>query len=265
MTTQSTPAVLAIGGSDSSAGAGIQADLKTLAAINVYGLSVITSITAQTSQGVSYRQDLSPEAVAAQLDAALRVADCGAAKIGMLGSVAVARVVLSKLKEAGMKNIVLDPVLEAEAGGRLADEALLSFIKTDLMPSVLLVTPNQSEAARLTGHRITGIKEVEAAAEDLLICGPDAVLITGINSGDREVSDYFATRNDRQVFKFPRLDRSAHGTGCTLSSAIAGFVAKNQGLPEAVGAAVNRVQAALKTAVMLNGWLVANQASDFLI
>jgi hydroxymethylpyrimidine/phosphomethylpyrimidine kinase len=255
-----TTFALTIGGSDCSAGAGIQADLKTLTRLGVYGLTAVTSVTAQDSGGIRHRYDLPPETVVAQVEAALAAADCRAVKIGMLGSPEIALAVFQTLRRHGPRPIVLDPVIEAEAGGSLADGDMPQLIAAELLGSTALVTPNRAEACALTGLAVESVAEAEAAAVCLCEMGAAAALITGLEAGET-VTDVLRDDQGLIFYSSERLPLTAHGTGCTLSTAVMGLMAMGLPLREAIETARSFVYDAIKESICLEtGWRVANRS-----
>jgi hydroxymethylpyrimidine/phosphomethylpyrimidine kinase len=218
-----TPAVaLTIAGSDSSGGAGIQADLKTFAALRTYGASVITAVTAQNTVGVTAVHEVPADVVGAQLDAVLDDLPVGATKIGMVASVAVAEAVVARIGR--LPNLVVDPVLTATTGRRLG----LTF--NPLLAYAVVVTPNRAEASELVGWPVRTPEEMARAAEQIGSRGPGAVVVTGSGS-----ADVLWTPGGVRVMGGRRVDtRNDHGTGCTYSSAIAARLAAGDEVVAAV-------------------------------
>jgi hydroxymethylpyrimidine/phosphomethylpyrimidine kinase len=249
------PRLLTIAGSDSGGGAGIQADLKTFAAHGAYGMSVITALTAQNTREVRAVHEVPPEMVAAQVDAVLEDIGADAIKIGMLSSAAIIRAVADRLRFhlAGKAvPVVLDPVMIAKSGARLLREDAVEALRTDLLPLATLVTPNVPELATLTGLAAGTEGERLAAAQALAARGP-AVLAKGGHAAGEEVIDLLVER-DGGVHRFahPRLHTPAtHGTGCTLSSAIAARLGAGEELPRAVAGAIHYLAAAIAAAYPL--------------
>ncbi len=243
------PIALTVAGSDSSGGAGIQADLKTFAALGVYGASVLTALTAQNTKGVFAIHQVPPEFIAAQMDAVFSDLDIAAVKIGMLGNVAAIAAVDAGLRRHRARNIVLDTVMTASAGGKLLHDDAVGALRS-LIARARLVTPNLPEAAVLTG--LTPARDEEgmyAQAEKLLALGAGAVLIKGGHGSGSECVDLLVEGTSRARFAAPRIGtRNTHGTGCTLASAIAAGLAKNLALLEAVRQAKAYVTAALEAA-----------------
>ncbi len=243
------PITLTIAGSDSSGGAGSQADLKTFAALGVYGASVLTALTAQNTKGVFAIHQVPAEFIAAQMDAVFSDLDIVAVKIGMLGNAAAIAAVDAGLRRHRARNIVLDTVMAASAGGRLLHDDAVGALRA-LIAQARLVTPNLPEAAALTGQTQARDEEgMYAQAEKLLALGASAVLIKGGHGSGFESVDLLVEGASRTRFAAPRIDtRNTHGTGCTLASAIAAGLAKNLSLPEAVRQAKAYVTAALEAA-----------------
>ncbi len=233
--------VLSIAGSDSGGGAGIQADLKTIAALGCYGMTAITAITAQNTVGVRAIHALPPQTLAAQIDAVVEDIGVDAVKIGMLHDPAVVRVVAEAIRRHGLSRVVLDPVMVATSGDRLIAEATVDVLVRELFPLVSVITPNLDEAELLLGRRIDGIDALEDAARALLALGAPAVLLKGGHLPGDVVEDLLLRgADDRQPLhlRSPRIaSRNVHGTGCTLSSAIACQLALGLALPQAVQAA----------------------------
>lgn len=250
-----TPIALTIAGSDSGGGAGIQADLKTFAANGVYGTSVIAALTAQNTQGVTAIHDVPLVFIAAQLEAIFSDFDVAAVKIGMLSRAETIRVVAAELRRRKAKHIVLDPVMVATSGDRLLAEDAAGALLHELMPLAEIVTPNLHEAAALTGKPLArNEQEMEVQARDIFAFGPRAVLIKGGHSAGSGTSDEavdLLIGSDGAVTRFAakRIDtENTHGTGCTLSSAIAAYLAKGESLTDAVRAAKDYVTGAIAAA-----------------
>jgi hydroxymethylpyrimidine/phosphomethylpyrimidine kinase len=227
------PVALTVAGSDPSGGAGIQADLKTFSALGVYGTAVLTALTAQNTRGVTGVHGVPPEFVGEQLATLFADVEVHATKLGMLGTAAVVRAVAAALADRPAGPVVCDPVMVATSGDRLIDEAAVDAVRTDLLPLADLVTPNVPEAAALLGVApATTVDELAVHAGELLELGPGAVLAKGGHLGGDESLDVLATADGVVVTRRPRVDTTAtHGTGCTLSSAIAALVARGVGGP----------------------------------
>jgi hydroxymethylpyrimidine/phosphomethylpyrimidine kinase len=244
------PIVLTIAGSDSSGGAGIQADHKTFAALGVYGASVITAVTAQNTMGVTAVHAIPADIVAAQIRAVVRDLDIAVIKIGMVFSAEIAATIASCLDEAPRVPVVLDPVMVATSGARLMDVRATETLVSLLFPRALCVTPNLDEAAVLTGAPMAYDEAAMIVqARRLLSYGPQSVLMKGGHSADCECVDLLVASSSVHRFVAPRVTtRNLHGTGCTLSSAIAAELSRGATLPDAVGAAKRYVTAAILAA-----------------
>jgi hydroxymethylpyrimidine/phosphomethylpyrimidine kinase len=248
----SVPIALTIAGSDSGGGAGIQADLKTFAALGVYGASVLTALTAQNTTGVFAVHEVPTEFIAAQMEAVFSDLHVGAVKIGMLASAAAIAAVGVGLRRHRAPNVVLDTVMTASAGGKLLHDDAVDALRA-LIAQVRLVTPNLPEAAALTGTtQARDEDEMYAQAQKLLTLGAGAVLIKGGHGSGSESVDILVEGASRTRFAVPRVKtRNTHGTGCTLASAIAAGLAKNLSLADAVRQAKAFVTAALQAADQL--------------
>lgn len=228
--------VLSIAGSDSGGGAGIQADLKTFSALGCYGMTAITALTAQNTLGVSGIHAVPPEFLKRQLQAVLEDIGADAVKIGMLHAPEIVRVVAWAIDHYGLKNVVLDPVMVATSGDRLIEEATVQVLREELFPRATLITPNLDEAALLLGRPLTDVDALEAAASDLLAQGARAVLLKGGHLPGEAVVDVLAQRGEPWLHLRSERIHSAnvHGTGCTLSSATAAYLARGFALRDAV-------------------------------
>lgn len=246
-----TPIALTIAGSDSSGGAGIQADLKTFAAHRVYGASVIVALTAQNTMGVTAIHAVPAGFVAQQIDAVFSDLDVTAVKIGMLATAELIETVAAGLVRHKARNIVLDPVMVAASGARLLEDKAVDAIRRLLFPLATLVTPNLPEAAALLGTAMaTSEAAIDEQAERLIGFGAANVLLKGGHgSGETSTDLLLLAGGQRQRFSAPRHEtRNTHGTGCTLSSAIASGLAKGLALSEAVGQAKTYISAAIAAA-----------------
>jgi hydroxymethylpyrimidine/phosphomethylpyrimidine kinase len=240
------PRVLTVAGSDSGGGAGIQADLKTMLALGVHGMSVLAAVTAQNSLGVQGYWELPAEAVRAQLASVLRDIGVDAVKTGMLASTGLVQTVAGELAGLAVP-VVVDPVSVSKHGDPLLSPDALDALRTELLPVATLVTPNLHEAAQLAGVKVEDEADLRRAAEALLALGPRAVLVKGghLGSGSDAV-DLLWDGATEHVFRSPRYDnRHTHGTGCTLASAIASRLACGDALPAAVAAAKEYVTGAV--------------------
>ncbi len=231
--------VLSIAGSDSGGGAGIQADLKTFAALGCYGMTAITALTAQNTLGVSAIHGVPPEMLKAQLSAVFDDIGVDAVKIGMLHAPDIVRTVAWALKHYRVQRVVLDPVMVATSGDTLITPSTVQVLVDELFPLATVITPNLDEAALLLGRTIRSAGELEAAARDLLAMGAPAVLLKGGHLPGMEVADLLVTGpGPAQRLVSRRIEsRNTHGTGCTLSSAIASHLALGQPLDRAVALA----------------------------
>ncbi len=257
------PKILTIAGSDSGGGAGVQADLKVITALGGYGMSVITAITAQNTLGVTTIQDVDLAVIEAQIDAVLNDIGADSIKIGMLASPEIVQVVANSLRKHDITRIILDPVLRATSGASLGGDDTAQAMMKELFPMASLVTPNLEEASLLLGRDISQVDDFKSAAEKLLALGPQAVLIKGghLDSAHTQLTDYLMWRSiedDLEIiqvkeFKHPRVNtENTHGTGCSLSAAIATYLADGHDLPHAVGKAITYVEAGLKAGRFLS-------------
>ena len=246
------PRVLSIAGSDSSGGAGIQADLKTFSALGCYGMTAITALTAQNTQGVRAIHSVPATMLRDQIDAVVEDIGVDAVKIGMLHSPEVVMTVAEALDVHGLLQVVLDPVMVAANGAKLISDEAIEVLVRELFPRALVVTPNLDEAALLLGRPLTETDELERAAQELLRQGAHAVLLKGGHLPGHEVLDILVqagTAGEAGVLHKLHSSRisthNLHGTGCTLSSAIAAYLALGFSLPEAVQSARAYVRSAL--------------------
>ena len=257
------PKVLTIAGSDSGGGAGLQADLKVITALGGYGMSVITAITAQNALGVTRIQDIDLDVIEAQIDAVLLDIGVDIVKIGMLASPEIVRTVAQALRRHGVKRIVLDPVLRATSGASLGGDDTAQAMITELCPMATLITPNMEEASLLLGREISGVDDFKMAAQQLLEMGPQAVLIIGghLDARHTQITDYlmWQTLEDglevtqSKEFKHYRVSTlNTHGTGCSLASAIATYLADGHDLSHAVAKAIAYVEAGLEAGRFLS-------------
>ena len=248
-----TAIALTIAGSDSSGGAGIQADLKTFSALGVYGASAITALTAQNTQGVEAVHAVPPDFILKQIEAVARDLDVGAVKIGMLATRALIEAVAEGLSCFPGVPVVLDPVMVAASGDPLLDEDAVATLRSVLVPRASLITPNLPEAARLLGEgQAANEREMQAQAEALKGLGARAVLIKGGHGEGPEAVDVLIDAEGVLRLATPRINtKNVHGTGCTLSSAIAAELAKGASLRASVVAAKAYVTAAIEAADQL--------------
>jgi hydroxymethylpyrimidine/phosphomethylpyrimidine kinase len=245
-----TPIALTIAGSDSSGGAGIQADLKTFAALGVYGASVISALTAQNTKGVTGIHQVPADFVSEQIDAVFVDLAVGAVKIGMVAQRDVIEAIAAGLKRWQPKHVVFDPVMVATSGDRLLVPDAIEALRSQLIPLADIITPNLPEAAALLDEPMAeGDAAIEAQGKRLLALGCKAVLIKGGHGTGPESTDYFVTADRVIALPAPRVvTKNTHGTGCTLSSAIAAGLAKRQDMETAVRSAKAYVTAAIAAA-----------------
>lgn len=237
---------LTIAGSDSCGGAGIQADIKTMISNGVYAMSAITALTAQNTMGVSAIQNATPIFLGAQLDSIFTDIFPDAVKIGMVSDSRLISVISEKLKEYGAKNIVVDPVMVATSGARLIDEDAISTLKNDLFPLATVLTPNIPEAEVLTGMTIKTSDDMIAAAKVISADYNSSVLLKGGHQIN-DANDLLYSDGKYQWFNGKRINNlNTHGTGCTLSSAIASNLAKGYDLPTSVSRAKAYISGALE-------------------
>ena len=241
-----SPAIaLTIAGSDSGGGAGIQADLRTFAAFGVHGTSAITALTAQNTRGVSAIHTVPRSMLRAQIDAVLGDFRVGAIKLGMLATPAIAREVAAALARHPRLPVILDPVLVATTGARLATSDLADALRKHLIARADLLTPNIPEAERLLARSIRTPRDMHAAAVDLLADGARAVLLKGGHLAGNDISDLLLTPKAEQWFHQKRIPGESHGTGCSLAAAIAAGIALGNPLEDAVEAGIDFVHQAL--------------------
>lgn len=246
------PRVLSIAGSDSGGGAGIQADLKTFEALGCFGMTAITAITAQNTRGVRSIQALPPQLLAEQIDAVVEDLGVDAVKIGMLHDPAVVRVVAQAIDRHRLACVVLDPVMVATSGDRLIADDTQAVLVSELFPRATLITPNLDEAGWLIGQPIESAQALEAAARRLQAMGARAVLLKGGHLAGPVLTDLLLDGDTVVRWAGPRIESdNTHGTGCTLSSAIACGLARGRSLPDAVAMARDYVRGALAASA---GW-----------
>jgi len=242
------PRLLSIAGSDSGGGAGIQADLKTFAALGCFGMTAITALTAQNTQGVRAIHGVPPAMLRDQIDAVLEDIGADAVKIGMLHAPDIVRTVVQAIDRHALQSVVLDPVMVATSGAVLIDQPAVQVLIQELFPRATLITPNLDEAALLVGRPLTTVEDMEQAAHTLLAMGAQAVLLKGGHLAGDTVSDLLLGKGAGAVWmRAPRIhSANTHGTGCTLSSAIAAHMALGASLVDAVQAARAFVRQALE-------------------
>ncbi|ETX03230.1 MAG: phosphomethylpyrimidine kinase [Candidatus Entotheonella factor] len=237
---------LTIAGSDSGGGAGIQADLKTFAALNVYGMSALTAITAQNTCGVTAVQAIDPDVVEAQIRAVVSDIGVDAIKTGMLFSAPIIDCVARAIRDLTLPNVVVDPVMVATSGDRLLQPDAEESLRTALLPLAAIVTPNLNETAVLVGHAVKGLDAMQAAAETIVGTGVQAVLVKGGHATEK-ATDVFYDGTTMELLTAEVVEtNNTHGTGCTLSSAIAAYLARGLPLLDAVRQAKSYLTEALK-------------------
>lgn len=246
--------VLTIAGSDSGAGAGIQADLKAVHACGGYALTAITAVTAQNTRAVTASFPLPPQLVRAQIDAVIADFEVAAVKTGMLAEAAVIEAVAAALAEHRPPILVVDPVMIAKSGYPLVAPAAVAVLKERLLPLADVVTPNRHEAERLADMAVTDGAAMEAAGRRLLALGPRAVVVKGGHLPAAPGTDVLVTPAGTETFPGPYVEtRSTHGTGCTFAAALATFLARGRPLAAAVAAAKEYVTGALRHGLPLGG------------
>ncbi|GJL54065.1 MAG: hydroxymethylpyrimidine/phosphomethylpyrimidine kinase [Nitrospirales bacterium] len=244
--------VLTIAGSDSGGGAGIQADLKTLSAHNVFGMSVITSITAQNTKEVTSVYDLPLSIIEAQLDAVFSDFDIAATKIGMLSNADIVHLVSKKLAQYASTNLIIDPVMVSKSGHTLLHTDAIDVLKTDLIPKALLITPNIYEAELLAETTVKTLADVRQACKTIQTLGCRHVLIKGGHLPDKPAMDVLYDGRFFRMYPGECIDTPhTHGTGCTYASAIAANLAKGLPLPNAIEASKQYITAAIRNGLTI--------------
>jgi hydroxymethylpyrimidine/phosphomethylpyrimidine kinase len=244
-----TPTVLSIAGSDPSGGAGIQADLKTFAALGVYGMAAITALTAQNTVAVTGVHEVPPEFVAAQIDAVFADIVPDAVKTGMLSQASIIHVVAEKARGFGFQNLVVDPVMVAKSGDRLLHEDAVRALRDELIPLAFVVTPNLPEAAAIAGHPVETQDDMREVARAIHALGAGNVVVKGGHLAGDVVTDLLFDGERFHDFSGPRIPtKNTHGTGCTFASAMACYLAKGGAVPEAVRQAKAYLTGALEHA-----------------
>jgi hydroxymethylpyrimidine/phosphomethylpyrimidine kinase len=243
---------LTIAGSDSSGGAGIQADIKTMHAHGVYGASVVTAVTAQNTVAVRAAYELPTAMIAAQLDAVLDDLDIAAAKTGMLASPEIITTVTGRLSAWGPRTLVVDPVMISKSGYKLLGDNAIDALKLELLPLALVVTPNLHEAQLLAGMSIESIDDTKRAAERILGYGCRAVLIKGGHANFNRATDLLYDGDRFRSFEGEFVEtRNLHGTGCTFSAAITARLALGEPLVEAVSHAKTYISRAIRSSLAI--------------
>jgi hydroxymethylpyrimidine/phosphomethylpyrimidine kinase len=248
---QPIPVVLAIGGSDSGAGAGVQADLKALAALGVYGATAVTAVTAQNTRGVQRVFSLPADLVAAQIDSVAADFAVAAVKTGMLPTAEIVEAVAAKVRQHSLPNLVVDPVMVAKGGATLMGAEVARALVTYLFPLALVVTPNLPEAETLLGRSLEGEEAYQGACREIAALGPRHVVLKGGHRSGAPV-DLLYDGREFHAYHGPRLDTPhTHGTGCTFASALAAYLALGRDVPTAVSLAKAFVAAAIRRGLPL--------------
>ena len=240
--------VLIIAGSDSSGGAGIQADIKTVTTLGSYAMTAITAITAQNTTGVQSIFPIPPKEIFNQIIFTIKDIKPNAIKIGMLHSNKVIESVIRSLKGSNIKNIVLDPVMVAKGGTKLIDDKAIKLLRDKLIKRVILITPNIPEAEILTNTSIRSKEDMIFAAHKLIEIGANNVLIKGGHLKSKIVQDIFVSKSDIKIFNSKRYKtKNTHGTGCTLSSAITTFLSCGKPIKKSCELGINYVSSGIRT------------------
>jgi len=245
------PRVLIIAGSDSSGGAGIQADLKTVSALGAFGMTAITALTAQNTTGVYGVMEIDPKFVVEQIEACVSDIGCDAVKTGMLANTAIIEIVAAAISTRRLKPLVVDPVMIAKSGAPLLKPDAMEALKTQLLPQATVVTPNLHEARALTGREIRTLAQMKEAARAILQLGPANVVVKG---GHLEgvAADVLYDGREFTEFRTERIDtRNTHGTGCIFASAIAANLAHRRTVRESVTAAKDFITAAIHSSLAI--------------
>ncbi len=240
--------ILIIAGSDSSGGAGIQADLKTVTSLGSYGMTAITAVTVQNTTGVKSVVSIDPKKIYEQIVFTSEDIKPDAIKIGMLHSTEVIKKVLKALEKIKVKKIILDPVMIAKGGARLIDEKAIKILKKELIKKVDLITPNIPEAEVLTEMKINTVEDMILAANKLIVLGAKNVLIKGGHLNKKKLFDIFLSKKDFKIFENKKIiTKNTHGTGCTLSSAITTFYSCGKSIKKSCELAIKYVNSAIKS------------------
>jgi hydroxymethylpyrimidine/phosphomethylpyrimidine kinase len=242
---------LSIAGSDSGGGAGIQADLKTFAALGVYGTSALTAVTAQNTVGVKRILEVGPEMVAAQIDTVIEDIGADAVKTGMLANEAIVEAVAAKMRQHKIVNLVVDPVMTAKSHDRLLRKGAIKALRLRLIPLALIVTPNLPEAEELTGREIGTERQMEEAAERILDMGARGVVIKGGHRRGPATDLFYDGQRFRRLTASRVRTRHTHGTGCAFSAAIAAYLAKGEGVAAAAALAKRYITRAIRHGLAL--------------
>jgi hydroxymethylpyrimidine/phosphomethylpyrimidine kinase len=243
---------LTIAGSDPSGGAGIQADLKTFSRLRVYGMAIVAAMTAQNSLGVSSVAEVAPDFVGQQLDAVFTDIRPDAIKTGMLLTAGVIDVVAEKVKQSGIRNLVVDPVMMSTSGATLMNPDAITIFRRTLLPLAWLITPNADEAGALTGKTINTVAEMKQAAIEMHRMGAAHVLVKGGHVKADHATDVLFDGKEFSEFQSARIaTRNTHGTGCVLSASITAYLALGESVKEAVGLGKEFVTAAIRNALQI--------------
>ncbi len=256
MATANPPRALTIAGSDSGGGAGIQADLKTFAALGVFGTSAITAITAQNTLGVSAVAEVPLEVITDQIEAVVTDIGADAVKTGMLSSAQIVECVADSVQKHELNPLVVDPVMVAATGAKLLQDDAVESVKGRLVPLATVITPNVPEAEVLTGIEIDSVDDMELAGGELVMMGADAAVVKGghFDDGSGRVNDVLVTREGVRHITSLRIDTTSnHGTGCTFASAIAAHLAHGLDLSQSVDLAQRYVWNAMANAAPIGG------------
>ena len=248
---RAVPRVLTIAGSDSGGGAGIQADIKVITSLGGYAMSAVTALTAQNTCGVWGMHPVPPDFVAQQVDVCLSDIGADAAKTGMLCNMDIVRAVAQVLRERGVKNLVVDPVMVSKSNDRLLDESAKSALIEEILPLATIVTPNLPEAAQLVGFEVTTVDDMRRVAAAILERGPRAVVVKGGHLTADSVDVFY---NGKKFVEFPQTrieTKNTHGTGCSFSAALATFLAKGCSPLEAAGLAKRFITEAIRHSLPL--------------
>ena len=241
--------VLIIAGSDSSGGAGIQADIKTITALGSYAMTAVTAVTAQDTKGVKKITPISTKNVQKQITMVLDDIGSDAVKIGMLHNSSIVKCVYSILKKYKLKNIVLDPVMVAKGGAKLINNSSIVYLKKLLLPLSKIITPNIPEAEILTGYSISNKEDMIKAAKKILNMGSKNVLLKGGHLKNKMIFDILATKKEIKIFKKRKIrTKNTHGTGCTLSSALATCLSQKKNIVKSCKISLRYVDKAIASA-----------------
>ena len=243
------PVILSIAGSDSSGGAGIQADMKAISALGAYAATAITAITVQNTLGVRAIHPIPPEYVRGQIEAVMDDISPDSIKIGMINDIAIVHVIAESIIKYKPKHVVFDPVMVSTSGSRLIEDNAIEVLVKELIPLTDIITPNLDEAEVLTGKKIRSLEEMKEAAAQLLTFGCKSVLVKGGHLEGKEMYDVLMTNTQTEatVFTGKHIDsKNVHGTGCTLSSPIATYLALGENMPSAVRKAKEYISGAIE-------------------